>query len=105
VVLPVADAQLLFAQRLVRAGVSAGSRAELSGPEHGTLSARIKASRQVPHQAVIGAREQSGEEAALRLREGRQLAPLPVADLLVRIGRCIASRTIELWPKPAPSWS
>jgi threonyl-tRNA synthetase len=100
-VLPVADAQLPPAQDLVRAAVIAGLRAELSGPERGTLAARIRAARLVPYQGVIGAREASAGEAALRLRDGRQLAPMPAAELIERIRRHVASRDAELWPEPS----
>jgi threonyl-tRNA synthetase len=99
-VLPVTDAQLPPAEEMARAALSAGLRAELCAPELGTLAARIRTNRLVPYQAVIGAREASAGEAALRLRDGRQLEPMPTAELIELAGRSAASRDVELWPAP-----
>lgn len=60
VVLPVSDTELPQAARLVARCAARGLRAELSGPEHGTLGARVRAARLVPYQAVIGARRRPG---------------------------------------------
>jgi threonyl-tRNA synthetase len=98
VVLPITDAQIPPAEELVLAALSAGLRAELSGPELGTLAARIRANRLVPYLAVIGAREASAAEAALRLRDGRQVAPMPAAGLIARVAGQVAARGGELWP-------
>jgi threonyl-tRNA synthetase len=98
VALPITDDQFPPAEDFVCAAVRAGLRAELSGPEHGTLAGRIRANRLVPYQAVIGAREASAGEAALRLRDGRQLPPMPTAELIELAGRRSANRDLGLWP-------
>jgi threonyl-tRNA synthetase len=51
----------------------------------------------VPYQAVIGAREAAAGEAALRLRDGRQVPALPVGEVLARIGERVAAHSTELW--------
>ncbi|GIE27400.1 threonine--tRNA ligase [Actinoplanes italicus] len=45
----------------------------------GSVGARIRDNRKVPYIAVIGAREASSGEVALRLRDGSQLDPMPRA--------------------------
>lgn len=97
VVLPVSDAQQAQGRELVRRAVARGLRAELAGPEQGTLGARIRAARLVPYQAVIGEREAEGDLAAVRLRDGRRPGAVPVERLLERIGVCTAARGAELW--------
>ncbi|MCX5422259.1 threonine--tRNA ligase [Streptomyces sp. NBC_00078] len=97
VVLPVSDAQMAQGQEMVRRAVARGLRAELAGPEQGTLGARIRAARLVPYQAVIGEREAESDLAAVRLRDGRRPGALPVERLLERIGVCAAARGAELW--------
>ncbi|MEV7088996.1 threonine--tRNA ligase [Streptomyces sp. NPDC093085] len=96
-VLPVSAAELAPAAELVRRATDQGVRAELSGPEHGTLGARIRGGRLVPYQTVIGAREAAAGQVALRLRDGRRVPGLPVEELLGRMGGVIAGRTTALW--------
>ena len=97
VVLPVGDGQVPQAGALAGQAVSAGLRAVVARPECGSLGARIHASRLVPYQAVIGAREAAAGQAALRLRDGRQVPALPVDELLSRIGAQVAAHGGELW--------
>ena len=75
VALPVADAQLPEADALAGRGVGAGLRAVVARPESGSLGARIRASRLVPYQVVIGARE----AAARRFSAGRSRQPSVVS--------------------------
>ncbi|MFF9101681.1 threonine--tRNA ligase [Streptomyces rubrogriseus] len=99
VVLPVADAQREAAHALVRQAVDRGLRAEVVGPERGSLGARVRAARKVPYQAVIGAREaESGDLVDVRLRDGRRPGRLPGTELLHRITDRVEARAPELWP-------
>lgn len=97
VVLPVGDAQEERALDLVRRAEARGIRAELSGPGHGTLGARVRAARLVPYQAVIGEREAGAGCAAVRLRDDRRPGAVPVDELLERIGARVGDRGAELW--------
>ncbi|WBB63930.1 threonine--tRNA ligase [Streptomyces sp. WMMC500] len=105
VVLPVGEAEAAPAQALLRRCVEAGLRAESAGPEGGTLGARVRAARLAPYQVVIGSREAAVGAAAVRLRDGRRPAPLPVAEAVARMAAAVAARRPELWPEPAPSHS
>lgn len=89
------------ADSLVRRCVAQGLRAEVAGPERGTLGARVRAARLVPYQAVIGAKEADGDQVALRLRDGRRLDALPAAEVLSRIGALVAAHSTELWETEA----
>ncbi|MGW1211597.1 threonine--tRNA ligase [Streptomyces sp. NPDC002499] len=95
VVLPVSEEQGEAAERLARAAVARGLRAEVVG--EGSLGARIRAARLVPYQAVIGAREAAGGLTAVRLRDGRRPGVLPGEELLHRIGERAAARGTGLW--------
>ncbi|MGW1864272.1 threonine--tRNA ligase [Streptomyces mauvecolor] len=97
VVVPLSDAEVGRAAELVERAVAEGLRAELAGPEQGSLGARIRAARLVPYQAVIGAREAASGEVALRLRDGRRPDALAAEELLRRIGALVAARSLELW--------
>jgi threonyl-tRNA synthetase len=96
-VLPVADAQVPEAEALAGQAVQRGLRAVVARPESGSLSARIRASRLVPYQAVIGAREAAAGQAALRLRDGRRLPAMPSCEVLARVGERVAAHAPELW--------
>ncbi|GIH76761.1 threonine--tRNA ligase [Planobispora longispora] len=85
VALPVSAAELPAAGEFVRACEEAGLRAELSGPQDGTLGARIREGRLVPYQAVIGAREAAAGQVSLRLRDGSRREPLPAAEAVARL--------------------
>lgn len=98
VVLPVGEAEAAPAEALLRRCVEAGLRAELAGPERGTLGARVRAGRLAPYQVVVGPREAAGGAAALRLRDGRRPAPLPAAEAVARMAAAVAARRPELWP-------
>jgi threonyl-tRNA synthetase len=97
-VLPVGESASPFAERFRRDAIEAGLRAELS--DGGSLGARIRraAHRRVPYVAVIGEREEARGEVALRLRDGRELPPMPAADALRQIGEVVAARSAALLP-------
>jgi threonyl-tRNA synthetase len=97
IVLPVGDAQLPEADALARQAVEAGLRAEVAGPDHGTLGARIRAHRLVPYQAVIGATEAAAGGLALRLRDGRKLPPMPSGEAVDRIRAQVGRSGTRLW--------
>lgn len=102
VVLPVGEAEVAPAAALVRRCVEAGLRAEVAGPERGTLGARVRAARLAPYQLVVGPREAAGGAAAPRLRDGRRPEPLPAAEAVARMAAAVAARRPELWPEPLP---
>jgi threonyl-tRNA synthetase len=52
--------------------------------------------RKVPYAAVIGPREAANGQVALRLRDGRELPPMPVAEALGLIGDVVAKRSFDL---------
>ena len=80
VVLPVTCQQVPAAASLMRRLTHAGLRAEISGPDRGTLGARIRNHRLVPYQAIVAARETDSDTVSLRLRTGLALDPISVRD-------------------------
>jgi threonyl-tRNA synthetase len=97
VVLPVADAEAASAGVLAARCVEAGLRAEVADASGGSLGARIRDARLVPYQAVVGPAEAASGSVALRLRGGRRLDPLPVAEAVDRIGARVRAHQVELW--------
>jgi threonyl-tRNA synthetase len=65
--------------------VEAGLRAEISGPDRGTLGARVRSRRLAPYQAVIGARESADDTVSLRLQTGLALDPMPAQEAVDHI--------------------
>ncbi|MEV6326846.1 threonine--tRNA ligase [Streptomyces sp. NPDC051909] len=96
-VLPVSDAEYEAAAGLADRCAGLGLRAEVVGPHHGTLGARIRAARLVPYQLVIGAKEAADGRVSVRLRDGRRLDPLPAAELLERVRGLVAAHSVKLW--------
>lgn len=97
VVLPITEAELPAVADLARRCADLGLRAEVAGPERGSLGARIRAARLVPYHAVIGGREAAVGRVALRLRDGRRFAPQPADALLARIAALVGACRTELW--------
>jgi threonyl-tRNA synthetase len=97
VVLPVTDAQAAAAASVGRHAAGLGLRARVTGPDSGTLNRRIRSSRLVPYQAVIGEREAGAGQVAVRLRDGQRLPPLPADAALAGIAAHVAAHRIDLW--------
>jgi threonyl-tRNA synthetase len=96
-VLPVSGDQGAEAGEFARRCAELDLRARVSPPDRGSLGARIRAARLVPYQAVVGAREAAEGTVALRLRDGRRLAPLPAAEVLERIRGLVGAHRTDLW--------
>ncbi|MGY4911008.1 threonine--tRNA ligase [Micromonospora aurantiaca (nom. illeg.)] len=96
--LPVDAAQADAAVGLTRRAEAAGLRVEVD--HAGSLGARIRdaSRRRVPYTGVLGAREAADGSVSLRLRDGRVLDPMPVADALSLVGAVVASRSAALLP-------
>lgn len=101
-ILPVAEAQVEQAQKILGRARRMGLRAESAGPEQGTLGARVRGARHVPYAAVIGEREAAadGDLVAVRLRDGRRPGAVPAKELIARIAARVAARGGELWEGP-----
>ncbi|MFD0145301.1 MULTISPECIES: threonine--tRNA ligase [unclassified Streptomyces] len=97
VVLPVAESERSVAEALAARCVERGLRAEVAGPDQGSLGARVREARLVPYQAVVGAKEAADGLVALRLRDGRRLDPLPADEALRRIENLIGAHSTALW--------
>ncbi|GAA3789243.1 threonine--tRNA ligase [Sphaerisporangium flaviroseum] len=97
VIIPISDAEVPNAEALARRCAGLGLRAEIAGPERGSLGARIREARLVPYQAVIGAKEAAGDQVALRLRDGRRLDPRLADDVLTGIGALVDAHSTDLW--------
>ena len=92
-VVPVAAGQSAACGGFVRDAIEAGLRA--SAHHDGSVGARIRtaAGRKIPYIAVIGAVEAARGEVALRLRDGRQLPPMPGAEALALVSAVAAARS------------
>jgi threonyl-tRNA synthetase len=97
VVLPVSDDEVAAADRFVLQCLERGLRAEVAGPEQGSLGARIREARLVPYQAVIGPKEAADDLAAMRLRDGRKLDALSANEVVKRISAMVEAHSIDLW--------
>ncbi|WP_309248738.1 threonine--tRNA ligase [Streptomyces sp. MNP-20] len=96
-VLPLTDAEMPNARAFAGRCAERGLRAEVVGPEHGSLGARVRRARLVPYQAVIGPKEAADDHVALRLRDGRRLDPRPDGDVLTRVEAVVQARSTDLW--------
>lgn len=76
--------------------VEAGLLAETSDPHRGNLCARIRSSRLVPYQAVIGPREAKNGTVSLRVRTGSHCDPLPTPEAVARVAAAVTRLGLEL---------
>jgi threonyl-tRNA synthetase len=96
-VLPVGEHHEPQSRGVARQARAAALRVE-SEPADTTLGARIRRARErrIPYVAVIGDRESAGDVVALRLRDGRHLADVPVDRLVTEISRQVTTRALDL---------
>jgi len=98
VVVPLSDGEADAAADMAHRAVEAGLRVDVAAD--GSLGARVRSAavRKIPYVAVMGARERADGRVALRLRDGRQLDPMPVDDAIRFIAGVAASRSHDLLP-------
>ena len=96
--LPVSDDQIPQAAALALRATAHGVRAQVVS--EGSLAARIRAHHLVPYIAVIGKAEAAAGEVSLRLRDGRRMPPVTVAQALACIDRQVKAYSPELWASP-----
>jgi threonyl-tRNA synthetase len=96
-VLPVTDCQSPQAAAVASLAGQHRLRAQVAGAERGSLGSRIRDTRLVPYQAIIGEREAAARQVALRLRGGRQLPALPAAAAIARIAALAGAHSADLW--------
>ena len=96
-VLPVGDHHAERASSVVDQLRASGLRADCD-PADATLGARIRRARdrKIPYIAVIGDRETASGLVALRLRDGRQLDGIGVAQLISEISQQVSGRSRKL---------
>lgn len=94
-ILTLTDDQLPFAKDLQAQLRAAGIRAELNAaPEK--LGAKIRAAHleKVPYALIIGAKEAENKTATIRLRSGKNLEAVPVADLIAGLKEEIDTKSL-----------
>lgn len=97
VLVPVGPEQDAFARGLAARCLDAGLRVSVAGADEGSVGARIHAARLAPYVVVAGAREVAADAVALRLRDGRQLEPMPSAEAVSRLSAHASAYVPELW--------
>ena len=98
-VLPLGAGQAEAARHFAAAAIEAGLRAEVR--EDASIGARIRASaeRRIPYAGIVGEREVADGLIALRLRDGRQLPPMPQAEAIALIASIASARSADLIPQ------
>ncbi|SDS77126.1 threonine--tRNA ligase [Jiangella sp. DSM 45060] len=97
VLVPVGPEQDAFARGLAARCLDAGLRVSVAGADEGSVGARIHAARLAPYVVVAGAREVAADAVALRLRDGRQLEPMPSAEAVSRLSARASAYVPDLW--------
>ncbi|MFI6170331.1 threonine--tRNA ligase [Nocardia sp. NPDC051052] len=96
-VLPISDAGEPAAAELRDRCLRAGLRVQVVDAAAGSLGARVRETRLVPYQFILGPAETANDEVAVRLRDGRRL-PAQAADRAVaRIRALVESNDPRLW--------
>ncbi|MGW0251411.1 aminoacyl--tRNA ligase-related protein [Nocardia goodfellowii] len=99
VILPISAAEAAAAAALRDRFLEAGVRVRMMDAEAGSLAARVRETRLVPYQLILGPAETANDEVAIRLRDGRRIPAQPVHNALARIRATIENRDTALWPE------
>ncbi|MBF6440334.1 threonine--tRNA ligase [Nocardia cyriacigeorgica] len=97
VVLPVSEGQELAAAELREHCREADLRVRVVNSEAGSLAARVRETRLVPYQFILGPAEVSDAKVAIRLRDGRRLPGYTVGDAIARIRALVQAHDTRLW--------
>jgi len=92
--IPIADRHLDYAREVALELKKAGLRVMVDDrPERMNAKIRDAQNQKIPYMLVIGDKEQESGQVALRLRNGENPGPLPVADFIARAGEEIAAKS------------
>lgn len=85
-VLPLADAHVPYAERVLSSLLAGGVRAE-GAFEHATLSAKVREAQlqRIPYAVVVGMKEETSSSIAVRTREGKQQLGIKVDDFIAEV--------------------
>ncbi len=81
------------AAELKKAGLRAGA---MLSDERMNAKIRDAQGQKVPYMLVVGAKERDEGTVAVRVRDGRQLPAMKVAEFVDMVGRLVAARSLEL---------
>ena len=86
VVIPIADRHHAYA-RLVESNLAESGIRVHTDTRNERMNAKIRDAQlqRVPYMLVVGDREEASSAAAVRLRSGEDLGPMPLADIAARI--------------------
>ena len=92
VVIPIADRHLPYAENVSARLRAEGLRVEVNAKSE-RMNAKIRDAQmqKVPYMLVVGDRESEANAAAVRLRDGSDLGPLPLEDLVARMASEVAA--------------
>ena len=93
VMVPIADRHLAFAEQVRSELAVGGVRVEVNSRNE-RMNAKVRDAQllKVPYILVVGDREEGAQAAAVRLRTGQDLGPMPVADILARMQHEVQAR-------------
>ena len=92
VVIPIADRHLPYAESVAARLKAEGLRAEVNAKSE-RMNAKIRQAQlqKIPYMLVVGDREGEANAAAVRLRDGSDLGPLPLEDIAARMAGEVAA--------------
>ncbi len=92
VVIPIADRHLPYAESVASRLKAEGLRAEVNAKSE-RMNAKIRQAQlqKIPYMLVVGDREDEANAAAVRLRDGSDLGPLPLDDIAARMAGEVAA--------------
>jgi len=92
--IPIADRHLDYVRQVAAELKKAGLRVMVDDrPERMNAEIRDAQNQKIPYMLVIGDKEQEGGQVALRLRNGENPGPMPVADFIARAHQEIAAKS------------
>ena len=92
VVIPIADRHLPYAESVAARLKAEGLRAEVNAKSE-RMNAKIRQAQlqKIPYMLVVGDREGEASTAAVRLRDGSDLGPVPLDDIAARMAGEVAA--------------
>ncbi|MBX3083783.1 MAG: threonine--tRNA ligase [Anaerolineae bacterium] len=95
--IPVADRHVEYLQSVEKQLRAADIRAEVDD-SNGRMNAKIREAQtmKIPYMLVAGDRDAAANTVSVRLRNGKDLGAIPVADFIDKVKKLIADKSLEL---------
>lgn len=98
VIIPISEKYLGYAKKVEEELKEAGLRVEVDERDE-KMQAKIRGgeTQMIPYMLIVGEREKKDSTVAVRLRDGKDLGPKKISEVVTKISKISSNRVLNLW--------